>query len=72
MNNAASTAVFESVLADLSGEIEIVVTAAPGASRFGGLSAMELTAVVPEPGSVAVMVVAGCMLLRRRGPRARS
>lgn len=59
VGNTSNTALFGSVLADAAGSITIDVRAAPGtASRFGFLSWFSVTAV-PEPTTVALLVV-GC------------
>lgn len=66
VNNLNHQAVFESIIASANGAITLTVSAAPdGNSRYGFLSAIELTAI-PEPGIASIGAsVLGFYLLRR-------
>lgn len=67
--NVSNTALFEEVTADVDGTIEIIVQAAPGSSN-GYLNWISIEAlVIPEPGSVILMGLAGVGLVLRRRTR---
>jgi poly(3-hydroxybutyrate) depolymerase len=67
VGNLDKTAVFESVIAGVNGELTLTVAVAPGTSRYGHLNAFSITAV-PEP-AWAGIVLLGATLLRRRSAR---
>ncbi len=69
-NNITSFAIFESIIADASGQFTLLV--APSAtSNFANINAIELT-MVPEPAIGALLVPAGVALFVRRRCSARN
>jgi hypothetical protein len=66
--NASETAIFEQVIADANGSISILVAPAPG-STAGFLNWVSATAVVPEPGSAAILGLAVMAFIGRRRSR---
>jgi hypothetical protein len=70
VNNTDTSALFESIFADENGLLDITVSAAAGTtSRFGFISAMEITALapIPEPITLALLGAgAAVMAVRRR------
>jgi predicted esterase len=64
-NNVSNTVTFEDVLPNPDGTITIQVLAAPGSTN-GYLNWMSVTAAVPEPASVTLLLAPAAMLLRRR------